>query len=560
MFLLFPGRHIVNTRFQETYIAELLKRSVEQLHFLTGPPRANGNKGNETLDHIVYAITSANQDHSRYNPLPFADRQLLVYAFANQLQSTFGTGFSIFGMPDFGNNPRFASMTLTEIAEQSEGKLDLTPENTVVLCSTPSVIEMYRSLGFRILPAELESLDPEKYREVRPVDVVKRIGEAGKEWLNDSRLSQQLAESTINVFRQMPQMPGRIVRLYSPELAFLTETGDLTETRDYDTYAFGMGNQDAIRFKYDDIRHVIRGGRIVDEGCADGAFLIEVAKDFPDSDLIGLDASGRFKEMCDANLQQHRYGNGTYVHFRQGNIMARTFRDGSVDTTISMSALHELWSYLNQAQSVDEYFANKYRQTRKGGRIVIRDVVGPENKDQHVYMLCNDKDGSNSDVYADFADHADLTRHLEGLSTYSRFLRFSQDFLAEMRQKGKRGHETKVEYDVEEIEGRRYIVTTLKTAAEFMATKDYTDNWLSEMNEEFTYRDFNEHKKALREAGFAILENPNEPEKGSRAYCNPWMAENRFKGKVELYSMGLDGKLHQMDYPATNMVLAGEKR
>ncbi len=162
-------------------------------------------------------------------------------------------------------------------------------------------------------------------------------------------------------------------------------------------------------------------------------------------------------------------------------------------------------------------------------------------------------------IMQDFPDSGQLAEHLKGLSTYSRFIRFAEDFLAEMRANGKRGAETKIHYRIERVEGKNYFVLKLKDAAEFILTKDYTENWQSEMNEEFTFWSFKEHKQALQKAGFSVIENPNKPEEGSRAYTSKWITDNRFKGKVGLYKME-NGTLEDMEYPVTNMILAGEKR
>jgi hypothetical protein len=91
-----------------------------------------------------------------------------------------------------------------------------------------------------------------------------------------------------------------------------------------------------------------------------------------------------------------------------------------------------------------------------------------------------------------------------------------------------------------------------------MTKKDYTNNWDSEMNEEFAFWDFSQWKSALETAGFQIVENPNQPQAGSRVYVNPWIVENRWTGKVKLFQMAA-GKLEKMDYPVTNIVLVGEK-
>lgn len=148
--------------------------------------------------------------------------------------------------------------------------------------------------------------------------------------------------------------------------------------------------------------------------------------------------------------------------------------------------------------------------------------------------------------------------HLNGLSTYGRFLRFARDFLAEMRTNGQPSPQTAVQYREETVEEQRYIVLTLKDAVEFMTKKDYTNNWDSEMNEEFAFWDFNQWKEALETAGFQIIENPNRPKAGSRVYVNPWIVENRWEGKVRVLEME-NGRLQEMAHPVTNIVLVGEK-
>ena len=48
-YLFVPGRHLVNTRFQEDYLRQVAQPG----------------------DHLVFAVTSCNQSRSRYNPVPF---------------------------------------------------------------------------------------------------------------------------------------------------------------------------------------------------------------------------------------------------------------------------------------------------------------------------------------------------------------------------------------------------------------------------------------------------------------------------------------------------------
>ena len=92
---------------------------------------------------------------------------------------------------------------------------------------------------------------------------------------------------------------------------------------------------------------------------------------------------------------------------------------------------------------------------------------------------------------------------------------------------------------------------SLRNAAEFLSKKDYTDNWSSEMNEEFCFWNFSKWKQVLAEIGFQVAENPNHPAESSRVYTNPWIVEHRHAGHAEV--RGLQGE--NMPWPPTNMIL-----
>ncbi|MBX9853648.1 MAG: hypothetical protein K2X86_18035 [Cytophagaceae bacterium] len=80
----------------------------------------------------------------------------------------------------------------------------------------------------------------------------------------------------------------------------------------------------------------------------------------------------------------------------------------------------------------------------------------------------------------------------------------------------------------------------------------HSDNWQSEMHETFSFWSFEEWKQHVQRAGFDI-----SPQ--SVAFSNPWIVENRFENKAELYRM-TNGKLIKMSYPVTNMFLICEKK
>jgi acetate kinase len=69
------------------------------------------------------------------------------------------------------------------------------------------------------------------------------------------------------------------------------------------------------------------------------------------------------------------------------------------------------------------------------------------------------------------------------------------------------------------------------------------------MHEEFGFWSFSKWKKELEKAGFRVVD-------GSKEFQNRYIIENMYKEKVKLYK---NKKLAEEDYPATNMILVGEK-
>jgi SAM-dependent methyltransferase len=283
----------------------------------------------------------------------------------------------------------------------------------------------------------------------------------------------------------------------------------------------------------------------VDEGCADGALLAEISRDFPDSDLLGIDLSSEFAGRFHERQRAGEFG-GAYVHFFHRNLFDRLFDPDSIDTTICNSTLHEIWSYGGGEKSARHYLAEKFRQLRPGGRLLVRDVVGPDDGEQTVQLWCADRDGQDVPVEMLGEHRGREAEWLRGLSTRSRFLLFAGDFLHGRRP---------FPFTEKQHEGQILFQVTLRLAAEFLSKKDYADNWASEMNEEFCFWSFQQWKKVFSETGFRISENPNQPERASRSYVNPWIVENRYEGHAKL----LNGSGAQLSWPPGNMVIVAEK-
>ena len=519
-YLLFAGRHLVNTRFQEEYLFRHVR-----------PP----------IDHLVFAITSCNQAGSRYNPIPFHIRAIGVDRFARSIASVLRVGYSIYGIPHHRSTNDFCELLAKEICEQSDGELDLTPQNTIVLTSTPSLIRRWGALGFFVLPAEARPAGAGEWvlETPTPVEVIRKIGEEGPAALDSEWVRCTLHGASLSLLQDFPQVVETIHALHQEPL--LGDSGSITESRDYDTYVRAMGG--TIDLKYDEIRDFLLPGRILDEGCADGALLTRIARDFPDSDLIGVDLSA---EMLARARERQRAGqfSGSFVFFRQHNLMKPLPLRYPVDTVICNSTLHELWSYGRGEADVRQYLRMKRNQLRTGGRLVIRDGVGPPEKDRPVLLWCNLHDGSeaNERLSEGTSVSAPPEESLEHLSTQALFRRFAADF------RPQDGGSVFPWSEAALRSGQPVFRTSLEYAMEFITKMSYRDNWQSEMHERFCFWDLEAWKTALQEAGFRVLP-------GSSAYVNEWRVRNCFQGRVALYD--LEGS--PLAYPPTNMVLVGEK-
>jgi hypothetical protein len=92
----------------------------------------------------------------------------------------------------------------------------------------------------------------------------------------------------------------------------------------------------------------------------------------------------------------------------------------------------------------------------------------------------------------------------------------------------------------------------MQNAYEYMSKMNYVDNWQSEMHEEFGYWSINDWKRELDNIGFDVVE-------GSRSFSSQYIIDKMYSGKATLYKV-VEGRLKEISYPPTNMILAAEKR
>jgi SAM-dependent methyltransferase len=442
---------------------------------------------------------------------------------------------------DIPKTPKFAYFVIKTIEVQSLGQHKLTPENCVVAVSTPGVIEMYEEMGFQILPLELENRYPPTYKTKRTWELIEAIAKSqdqNLDWRKIPEFTEETAKASQDLFLKY-NYGDLVIELFNDP--FLGDDGDITDTRDYTAYieAFDEG---ASR-KYKLIKGYLKNGKIVDIGCATGSIIKEMSNDrnLSESDLYGVEASRQLYAICEQRKENGEFGNENVFFYHRNIINKNIFPKNSVDTFTAFSLTHELESYSGR-DTLIKFLKNIYDQLIPRGKLIIYDVIGPENKDSKVLVQLSTDDGENDNWDKQFDDKKgeEFKQFIKGLSTMARFFRFAQDFRSE------EGY--KLEYEVVNMGASEYIRLKYSDIAEFLSKKDYTDNWYSEMHETFCFWNFEDWVRELEQIGYTIND-------GSKTFTNEWIIKNRYENCSKIF----DEKLEISPYPPTNIILIAEK-
>ncbi|MEU4400692.1 class I SAM-dependent methyltransferase [Micromonospora orduensis] len=492
-FVLFPGRHHLLTRFQADYLGRLAR------------------SGGTT---IVWAVTSANHDNTRRNPVPYHRREAAIERFSVL------TGLRSLVVPVFDTAPTdaFAEVTLKTIAVATG--LDLTPADTVVACSTPAVAKLYERIGFPI--AQVEA-DPElDVVPERPWDVLLRLAGGDPTW-------RTLAHpATIDVFERY-RLVEQVRAVVNDPL--VGDEGGLTATRDYRTYVDAF--TEAAERKWTAVRRHVQPGRIVDIGCGAGSVLELADREaaLHESDLIGVEVARHLYQECVHKKAQGVFRNAN-VYFYQRNVLGGAiFADRSVDTTLTFALTHEIWSYGRQRESLVQFARRIHDHTVPGGVWINSDVCGPADRRRPVVLRLATDDGANPPAPRhDLAElsEGEVRRYVGGLSTRARLDQFAVDFAFPFAY---------------EVVDESAVRLELGSAMDYLTRKDYVDNWLSETREQFCGLSFDEWLELLAEAGFEV-------DPASAPLRNDWVIDNRIAPVATLTDT--DGR--PLDWPDTHLL------
>jgi hypothetical protein len=510
-YILIPGRHHALTRFQAKYLHELVSGRLcdldgEMLELAPEPT-------------LVWAITSANHHNTRRNPIPANRREVAIELFSSQ------EGFRSVVIPVFDaqRTERFAEITLKAIAAGAES-LSLDPTNCLVAVSTPSVIEMYRKLGFRIAPLELNHPDT----PLRAWQVLELCAAGDPAW-------RYLAHrATIDVFDRYGLAAQVAMVLHDP---IVSEEGSLTDTRNYRAYAASF--EASAERKWAQARPYVLPGRIVDVGCATGAILELAARDpgLRESDLFGIEVAQHLFEECVHKKSQGVFANPNTFLFQRNILSGKVFSDRSINTSLTFSLTHEIVSYAGGIHALTTLLGALFSQAVPGGVWINSDVCGPADGDREVLLRFKEAGLAHPPRDLEQLDSNETKRYLGGLVPAARFQQFAQDF---RRLAGS-------PFPFQQVDAHS-VRLRLSDAMEFMSRFTYTDNWLSECHERFCTLAWPDWTSIVRSAGFEI-----DPRSGP--WTNEWMVENILRPAAELTS--LSGEV--IPWPSTHVFMVANR-
>ena len=435
------------------------------------------------LDRIVCVITSADHAATRRNPLDAETREEILRP---ALAAT-GKPFDLVRVADIADDAAWVDHVCAAVRAQAG--LELSPASTTLVSANREVQALFAAAGYRLAAAPADGLTPH--------ELLQRIVD-GQPWQGEA------APSTIEVFERRG-VPARLQRIFGDMLR--TDDGELSSHRDFVSYGAQMDA--SLVQKVEDLLPWVLPPRIVDKGCGTGKLLVELSRRFPGASLVGVDLSREFLRRSDENT----YAGGD-VELVLGDASDQQLPDGSADTVIFSSIMHEVYSYSGYDRSrVDRALASAARELRPGGRLLIRDGISPDARE----------------VLLDLIDAASAAQ----------FDRFAREF--------KHGQGA----TFTPVERRDGAVATMRLGAhlanEFLCKKDYLKNWDIEVHEEYGVFTVDEWRAALGRNFFEA--------RTITTYVNQWIRQNRYEGHVKVTE--LNGTPF---WPATNAVIIGERR
>ncbi|MDF3821928.1 transferase, partial [Leptospira sp. 96542] len=303
MYLLFPGRHHLLTRYQHEYISMLVREGLSETIDYFGNPL--GLK--EKVKAIVFAVTSANHNNTRRNPLPLYQRAMMIQEFTRDLKIP----CYVAPIDDIGYSEEFADYTIKKIEIETEIKIS--KDNTIVLCSTP-VSTMYFKLGFRILPVEKIPGNSDLFYSKLPWQIIESVSKGEGSIKETDEFLKYVHPASKRLWEDY-NILNKVRLLFSDKL--IGDDGDITESRDYNTYVREMDT--IAELKFTETKDFILPGRIGDIGCAVGSWIkLACAEEtYNESDFYGVEIARKLFQICEQRKENGDFDQNNVFFLRK---------------------------------------------------------------------------------------------------------------------------------------------------------------------------------------------------------------------------------------------------
>lgn len=267
------------------------------------------------------------------------------------------------------------------------------------------------------------------------------------------------------------------------------------------------------------------GSKVADMGCGNGTITYALALLNPRVEFLGID---RDKNAVETAKRSYKLSN---LAFRTEEIGINSFRDEGLDGIINSNILHQVYSENGYSlTALTQVLEEQIRKLKPGGTMLIRDYMMPP-PDEFVLLEFpvtrktgkTPLDMSDAELLIRFSETA---RPFDSAGCEGFFL----EELAETLR-----------------EDTRLFRLPRKWAVEFLHRKDERARWEKELGQEYTFFTYQDYRREFARLGMRMVY--------SAPYWNPWVIDNRFRGKFQLYTE--DGT--QLPPPATNYFVIAQK-
>ena len=289
------------------------------------------------------------------------------------------------------------------------------------------------------------------------------------------------------------------------------------------------------------MRAHVRPGRIVDIGCGAGAVL-ELADREPalrESDLIGVEVARHLYEECVHKKAQGVFRNPNVFFYRRNVLGGAVLPARSVDTTLTFALTHEIWSYGSQRASLRRVRPGASSTTPCPAASGSTATSAARTAATGRCCCAARDDGANpASPRSDLAElpRDEVSAYVAGLSTRARLDQFAVDFRVPVRLRGASATAT--------------VAAGARRAMDFLTRKDYTDNWLSETQEQFCGLEFADWKALLTDVGFEL-------DPASRHHAATTGSSSNRLAPVAVAAPTSDGT--PLDWPVTHILFVARR-